>query len=307
MRMHISAVIPTYNNQNTIERCIESILNQTKKFDEIIVVDDGSTDGTSEIVKKFPVKMIRIEHKGRPGARNVGWKRAKGDVIAFIEADSYYNEIWLEEVLKKLKNADIVNHRRRAWSTETPFQRVFDKILIRRWETVKDRPITGWTFKKEVLEDLKGFDESLPRAQDVDLGQRALKKGYTISTTGDAIEYHRGDAPSNFKELMKRSRHYGENMMPFYLRYPKRFPLKMVFFAALPFTVIQPFLFVFLLSSFILLTCARGLIFLKLSSSELPYYPAISLVDNYSFLYGFLKTLVKKLTQMITQNQSNQN
>lgn len=296
-KMKVSAVIPTYNNEDTIEKCITSILNQTRKFDEIIVVDDGSTDNTSDIIKNFPVKIIRTENRGRPRTRNTGWRKAKGDVIAFIEADSYYNEIWLEENLSKLSEADMTCHRRMGWGVKNSFTKVFDKILMRRWKILieKNDLLSGWVFKKYVLEDLNGFDESFERAQDVDIGQRALKNGFKIIPVENAIEYHKGDVPSGFVELAKRSRLQGENILPFYRRYPERFPIKILFFIALPITLFIPKLFLILFLGFYLLTSLRGVLFLKLNLFEVLYYPLISLTDNYSFLYGFMKSIPKHI------------
>jgi glycosyltransferase involved in cell wall biosynthesis len=100
--MIISVVIPTYNRADFIAEAIESVLNQKahKHSLEVIIVDDGSTDGTSGVVKKFgnKVKYIKIPHSGKPAVpRNVGIKAASGELIAFQDSD----DLWHKDKLAK--------------------------------------------------------------------------------------------------------------------------------------------------------------------------------------------------------------
>ncbi|HOM77565.1 MAG TPA: glycosyltransferase family A protein, partial [Anaerohalosphaeraceae bacterium] len=85
----ISVVIPAYNCQAYIRRAIDSVLGQSRPADEIIVVDDGSTDGTAEAVRTYGAKVILIqqENAGVSAARNAGIRAASGDWIAFLDAD----------------------------------------------------------------------------------------------------------------------------------------------------------------------------------------------------------------------------
>lgn len=93
----ISVVIPAYNIEQYIGRSIESALNQTAPPHEIIVIDDGSTDNTAEVIKKYEsVKYIYQENVGVSAARNRGIEEAKGDWIAFLDAD----DEWMEDKLK---------------------------------------------------------------------------------------------------------------------------------------------------------------------------------------------------------------
>lgn len=96
--MKISAIIPAYNAENTIVRAIQSVLNQTRPADEIIVVDDGSTDQTADAVRSFGNKIILIcqDNAGVSVARNTGIEAACGDWIAFLDCD----DEWLPEKLR---------------------------------------------------------------------------------------------------------------------------------------------------------------------------------------------------------------
>ena len=89
--MKVTVIIPTYNEEKVIEACLESLSKQTLKDAEIIVVDDGSTDETINILQKVRksrgVKIFKQKHKGPGAARNLGVRRAKGEVLVFVDAD----------------------------------------------------------------------------------------------------------------------------------------------------------------------------------------------------------------------------
>lgn len=111
----ISIIIPVYNAEKYLDRCFESIYNQTYKFYEVIIVDDGSTDGSSLICKKW----AEIDHRfnyyykkngGSASARNYGLNLVKGDYISFIDADDYVDIDFLYNMFNSMQssNADIV-------------------------------------------------------------------------------------------------------------------------------------------------------------------------------------------------------
>lgn len=93
----VSVIIPTYNAGQYIKDAIKSALNQTYKNIEIIVVDDGSIDDTGEVVKNYEIKYLRKANGGPASARNVGIKEARGEYIAFLDAD----DLWLPEKLQE--------------------------------------------------------------------------------------------------------------------------------------------------------------------------------------------------------------
>lgn len=113
--MKFSIIIPNYNNEKYIEKCINSVLNQTYKNFEIIFIDDCSTDNSVKIArimatKDFPngrIKIVRNESKRyNGGSRNVGLTRATGDYILFIDSDDWLKN---EEVLKRIYDHIVVN------------------------------------------------------------------------------------------------------------------------------------------------------------------------------------------------------
>ena len=106
----VSVVIPAYNVEKYIEQCIQSVLDQTYQFFEIIVVDDGSSDQTAKRIKAFSDKRISYifqKNTGVSKARNNGIAQAKGEFIALLDADDWWHEDKLEKQLKILEDCDI--------------------------------------------------------------------------------------------------------------------------------------------------------------------------------------------------------
>ena len=95
----ISVIIPVFNRVKLIARCINSVINQTYPVNEIIVVDDGSNDGTYDLIRTYFPQVISIyqENKGVSNARNVGIQAAKGKWIAFLDSD----DEWLPNKIEK--------------------------------------------------------------------------------------------------------------------------------------------------------------------------------------------------------------
>ncbi len=111
----VSVIVPIYNSEDCLAKCIESIIKQTYINLQIILVDDGSTDSCSEICDKYEkedrrIKVIHKENKGASGARNSGLRFATGEYIAFVDSDDWIEEDLLEELMNcaKKNNADIV-------------------------------------------------------------------------------------------------------------------------------------------------------------------------------------------------------
>ena len=110
----ISLIIPCYNTETTIEKCLESVISQSYQNLEIIIIDDGSTDKTSAIIKQFQEKNSRIilinqENSGVSKARNQGIKMASGDYICFVDSDDWVEENYCSVLHQTLveNNADI--------------------------------------------------------------------------------------------------------------------------------------------------------------------------------------------------------
>lgn len=109
----ISVIIPVYNVGKYIGQCLDSIVNQTYKNLEIIIVNDGSSDNSLEIINRYSqndrrIKTINLENKGVSFARNIGIKNSEGNYISFVDSDDYLNLNTYEKLVKNLDGEDLI-------------------------------------------------------------------------------------------------------------------------------------------------------------------------------------------------------
>ena len=103
----VSVVVPVYNTREYLERCVESLIEQSYSDIEILLIDNGSTDGSAEIIDRFAscnekIKAYHLEEKGVSRARNIGIKEATGAFIAFCDSDDYVPTDALEHMVNAL-------------------------------------------------------------------------------------------------------------------------------------------------------------------------------------------------------------
>ena len=180
--MKVSVIIPTFNRFSLISRAIDSVLNQTIKPFEIIVVDDGSSDNTSTFIKNNykSVKLIKQKNLGVSKARNVGIKNSSGDWIALLDSDDEWKKNKLEVQIKSLSEYDYysVCHTNEIWirngirvNQKKRHQKyggdIFDKCL----DICRISP-SSIIFKKNIINDVGWFDEGLSICEDYDLWLR---------------------------------------------------------------------------------------------------------------------------------------
>ena len=107
--MNITGIIPVYNGIDTTQRAIQSLISQTHVLNEIIVVDDGSTDGTADLLKRLEsqipsLRVIYQKNKGVASARNCAIRESKSEYILTLDADDYYEPSFAAKALKLFEN-----------------------------------------------------------------------------------------------------------------------------------------------------------------------------------------------------------
>lgn len=213
MKDLVSIIIPTYNTNNSLERAIYSVLNQTYENIEIIVVDDNNenTPGNIEakrILKKFEhIPNIKyIEHKKNKNgsaARNTGYRYANGEYIGFLDDDDIFYENKISKQMKVLKetNCDLC----------TCFYKKNDRIIkfdsnesiLKNIFMLNNTPQTSsFLLKKDFYNKLNGFDESYARHQDYEFLIRALQMG-TVKIIDECLYERRDNGVNNIPNAEK--------------------------------------------------------------------------------------------------------
>ena len=209
----VSAVIPAYNASEHIGRAIESVLAQTRPADEIIVVDDGSTDTTRNEVAKFGnrIKYIYQENAGAGAARNTGTKAAQMQWIAFLDADDEWVPKKLELQIDNLKkNPDLVwayGNMNNCWCKENKFElaRQPDSIVkaleekeyfesyLHAFGQGNFASTINLIIKRDIIVEVGYFAEDQKRAQDTDMWLRIAYRWPKIGYVNEPLAiYHRG-------------------------------------------------------------------------------------------------------------------
>lgn len=182
--MKISVVIPAYNEEKNIEKCIKSLLSQAYSRDdyEIIVVDGGSKDRTVEIAQNLGAKVISQKSRYIEGARNDGAFMARGGIVAFTDADIVLHDNWLKTIEKNFDSDIQCVFGPLLPSKNTGFYRALfylgNKMMYAGSRTNLFHNICGanCAFRKEAFMKLNGFRE-LSAAEDVEIGVRLKKLG----------------------------------------------------------------------------------------------------------------------------------
>ena len=172
----VSVIVPVYNVEEYLERCLDSLVNQTLKDIEIIIVNDGSTDGSKEIIQKYLNKYKNIvylekENGGLSSARNYGIPYAKGEYIGFVDSDDYVELTMYEKMYNKAieEKSDMVECDF-IWEYPNKKREDIGKMYSSKKEAIVEARVVAWNkiIKKDIIEKTKiTFPEGL-RYEDIE-------------------------------------------------------------------------------------------------------------------------------------------
>jgi glycosyltransferase involved in cell wall biosynthesis len=196
MSASVSVIVPALDAADTIGRALESVARQTVPALEVLVVDDGSTDGTSDVARDAlpSIRVLAGPRAGPAGARNLGLAEARGEWVAFLDADDSWHERKLEDQLRALARHPEAGMSATDWVrggpagappevAETLFTRA-DILTLNRFQT------STVVARTRDLRDLGGFDPALDGAEDWDMWLRAAARGSVVKLDWPYVGYH---------------------------------------------------------------------------------------------------------------------
>lgn len=200
--MEISVIIPVHNAEKTLEKCVRSVLAQAWRAVEVLLVDDGSADGSAETARLLcgrdeRVRLLQQEHAGVSEARNRGLKEARGDAVLFLDADDLLLPGALDTLAACLDGGVDAGCGRILRGRQKNRKHPGDVAVIRDREKLLNlalaRPtdlltVHGWLIRRSVILD-SGifFDAALRLGEDSDWVMRVLKAGNGAALTQDAV------------------------------------------------------------------------------------------------------------------------
>jgi glycosyltransferase involved in cell wall biosynthesis len=195
----VSVVVPCFDAEKTIPKCVEACLQQDYANLEIVFVDDGSRDATPTILSKYDgIKVLTQENRGPASARNLGWRSASGQIICFTDSDCVPNPHWVSRLVEQYTDASVggVGGGYGITNPESWLARcIHEDARQRHLRMPRQVDFLGSfnaSYTRMVLEQVVGFDEGFRWAsgEDTDLSYRVIKLGYTLIFDRDNCVAH---------------------------------------------------------------------------------------------------------------------
>jgi glycosyltransferase involved in cell wall biosynthesis len=177
----VSVIVPVYNREALLADALTSILRQTRIPDQIIVVDDGSTDGSAAIARQFGdrVELVRQSNQGVGAARNQGLKQASGAIIAFLDSDDLWRpDAMAEQIAQLARNPEAGV----AWGLSELGAIGDGEVAMGAWREGAKRllQLGSMAFRRELFHTVGGFSPELRSGEDIDLVMRLNERGVAM-------------------------------------------------------------------------------------------------------------------------------
>jgi cellulose synthase/poly-beta-1,6-N-acetylglucosamine synthase-like glycosyltransferase len=199
--MELSVVVPARNAARTVGGCLQSLFEQSMSGEryEVIVVDDGSTDETAQVVERSGATLIAQAQQGAAAARNKGASMAKGDILLFTDADCVPETNWVAEMARSFEDQEVVGvkgaYRTRQAGliprfVQCEYEERYERMAKQRWIDFIDTYSAG--YRRSIFLAEGGFDTRYPSAsvEDQEFSFRLAERGYKMAFNPRAVVYH---------------------------------------------------------------------------------------------------------------------
>ncbi|HUW96642.1 MAG TPA: glycosyltransferase [Anaerolineae bacterium] len=216
--MEISIVVPARNAARTIGGCLQSLLEQSVSREryEVIVVDDGSTDETRQMVERSGATLMAQAQQGPAAARNKGVSVSKGDIVLFTDADCVPEANWVQEMIRAFEDGEIAGakgvYRTRQTGiiprfVQCEYEERYELMAKQRWIDFIDTYSAG--YRREIFVAEGGFDTRYPSAsvEDQEFSFRLAERGHKMVFNPRAVVYHQH--PETLTAYFKRKFNIG--------------------------------------------------------------------------------------------------
>ena len=233
LRDSVSIVVPVYNDPDGVSQTLDSLAKQGTLSAELLVVDNGSTDETRDVIRSYTAEhdnvhlLVEDEIQGSYAARNKGIQHADGDVLAFLDADETVDEDWLDTALEAMdeQGVDYLGCNVKLTLAEDTLVGRYDKrtgFPVEQYlEEEHYAPTCALLVKREVFEDVGRFDARLISGGDREFGERVHEAGYDQGYAADATVYH--PARTSLESLAKKNFRVGRGFCQKQRYYPERY------------------------------------------------------------------------------------
>jgi GT2 family glycosyltransferase len=198
-RKAVSVIVPVYNGSKTLPACLQALTRQTLPPDEIIVVDDGSTDDTADIAARFEMTVVRQENAGPAAARNCGAQIAQGHILLFTDADCRPTPDWVERMVAPFNDLTVAGAKGEyrtcqrelvARFVQQEYQDRYDRMAGQSQIDFVDTYSAA--YRRSLFLAAGGFDVAFPTAsvEDQEFSFRLAEQGYRLVYVPGACVYH---------------------------------------------------------------------------------------------------------------------
>lgn len=198
----ISVIIPAYNSGQTLSACLRALQRQIHLPDEVIVVDDGSTDDTAAVAAQFGVSILSQANAGPAAARNRGAHAARGEILLFTDADCVPAPDWVERMLVPFVDPNVAGAKGEYRTRQRELvARFVQQEYQDRYDRMAGQPQIDFVdtysaaYRRDLFLAAGGFDTSFPTAsvEDQEFSFRLVEQGYRLVYMPGAVVYHQHD------------------------------------------------------------------------------------------------------------------